>query len=132
MKGWRALRLAAILMAILGLARGAGGILLLTRGAAADPRIHASVSTVAAVGSVLLTLGAILLVAAVGVFLRRRLFWRIGFACTIAFVIDGAINGAFLYGKPGDQGTVVNVIVAGLILFCLRAGANALEGGDSA
>ena len=130
MKGQRALRLGAVLMALLGLARAAGGILLLTRGSAADPRIHAGGPTVAAVGMVLLVLGSILLAAAVGVFVRRRLFWRIGIACTIAFVIDGGINGTLLYGKPGDQGTVVNVVVAAAILICLRAGAKALDGGD--
>jgi len=132
MKGRRALKLGAVLMALLGLARAAGGIILLTRGPAADPRIHASGPTVAAIGAGLLILGTILLVAAVGVFLRRRLFWRIGIACTIAFVIDGAINGMLLYGKPGDSGTVANVIVAALILLCLRSGAKALEGGESA
>jgi hypothetical protein len=132
MKGPRTLKLGAVLMALLGLLRSAGGILLLTRGPAADPNIHAGGPTVAAVGAGLLVLGTILVVAAIGVFLRRRLFWRIGIACTIAFVIDGAINGTLLYGKPGDSGTMANVIMATVILICLFKGAPALESPESA
>ena len=131
-KGLRALKLGAVLMALLGLARAAGGIVLLARGAAADPDIHATDSTVTAVGAVLLALGLILLGAAAGVFLRRRLYWRIGIACTVAFVVDGAINGALLYGKPGDQGTVVNLLVAAIIVAYLLRGASALEVGRAA
>ena len=127
MKGLRALKFSAVLMAMLGLARAAGGLVLLTRGAAADPDIHASGSTVAAVGAVLVALGLILVAAAIGVHRRRPLFWRAGIACTIAFVIDGAINGALLYGKPGDQGTVVNVFVAAIIVAYLFRGRSALE-----
>lgn len=81
------------------------------------------------VGAFLLLLGLALIVAAVGVFRRLRSFWLFGTICTVAFVIDGAINGYVLYGQPGDQGTIVNVIVAALILACLLFGKGALRGG---
>lgn len=132
MRPQRILNLGAVLMLFLGLLRAAGGVLLLTRGAAIDSRIEASESTVTMAGAGLLVLGLILVVAAVGVLLRHRFFWKLGIACTLAFVIDGAINGWLLYGRPGDQGTIVNVIVASMILICLYRGARALPAPASA
>lgn len=121
------MRLGAALMMFLGLVRAAGGVMLLTSGASIDSRIQANEPTVTLVGAGLLVLGLALVVSAMGVLLRRsRFFWTVGIACTVAFVIDGAINGSLLYGRPGDQGTVVNVILAALILICLKRGASAL------
>lgn len=124
----RILTLAGVLMLLLGLARSAGGIVLLSQGAAADPIIRVSDFACAVVGGVLLALGAGLIVSAIGVLRRRRRAWLLGIVLTVAFVVDGMVNGAVLYGRPGDQGTVVNVIAAALILTCLFAGARALEG----
>jgi len=42
-------------------------------------------------------------------------------------MIDGAINGYLLYGRPGDRGTIVNVIAAALILTSLHFGKCALR-----
>lgn len=85
-----------VLMALLGLARGAGGVALLARGTAADPRIQATDATVQLAGAFLLLLGLVLVVSAAGVFIRRPSFWLAGMICTIAFVVDGAINGHLL------------------------------------
>lgn len=123
----RYLIVGGILMIVLGLARGGGGVVLLTRGAVVDPGIHAAGPTVAAVGAILLLLGLALVVAAIGVLRRRRPFWLLGGVCTIAFVVDGAINGYLLYGRPGDKGTVVNLVAAALILGCLLLGKGALR-----
>jgi len=112
-------------MALLGLARGAGGVVLLSRRSAADTNIHAPSGAIIAVGAALLLLGLVLTVSAVGVFRGQRRFWRLGIICTIAFVVDGGINGAVLYGRPGDGGTIANVIVAALILACLFLGKGA-------
>ena len=126
MKGERALRLGAALMMFLGFVRALGGVMLLTSGASIDSRIQANATTVTMVGAGLLALGLILVLSAIGVLRRSRFFWTVGIACTVAFVIDGAINGALLYGRPGDQGTIVNVIMAAVILIFLRRGASAL------
>ena len=123
----RILTLAGVLMILLGLARSAGGIVLLSQGAAADPSIRASDATCAAVGGFLLALGAGLILSAVGVLRRHRRAWLLGIGFTVAFVVDGMVNGYLLYGRPGDQGTVVNVVAATLILICLFAGAKALD-----
>jgi hypothetical protein len=116
-----------VLMACLGLARGAGGMILLMRGSTADPAIQATGTVVQLVGAFLLLLGLALVVSSAGVLVRRPVFWLAGIICTIAFVVDGAINGYLLYGKPGDKGTVVNVIVAALVVICLSVGKSALR-----
>lgn len=120
-----------VLMILLGLARGTGGFVLLTKGAATDPNIQATGSAISILGILLLLLGLALVVAAVGVLRRLHSFWLVGAICTAAFVVDGAINGYVLYGRPGDQGTIVNVIAAALILTCLLFGKDALRNGAS-
>jgi hypothetical protein len=114
-------------MVLLGVARGAGGLVLVSRGAAVDSNIQATAAAVTTVGTVLLVLGLVHVVAAVGVFRRLRWAWLLGIISTVAFVIDGAINGSLLYGRPGDRGTVVNVLVAVLITTCLFLGRSALR-----
>ncbi|MBC8426589.1 hypothetical protein H8E07_20935 [bacterium] len=123
----RYLIIAGFLMISLGLARGAGGLVLLTQGAAADPNIQATDTAVSTAGVVLLLLGLALIVAAIGVFRRLRPFWLVGLVCTVSFVVDGAINGFVLYGSPRDKGTIVNVVAAALILACLLLGRSALR-----
>lgn len=108
-----------ILMILLGLARGAGGVVLLFRGAAADPKIQAPAATVSLVGAGLLLLGLVVLIGAVGVLRGQRWGSRVGIAGSVAFVVDGAINGFLLYGNPTDRGTIANLGVAGLIILCL-------------
>ena len=121
------LSLGAVLMLLLGLARGLGGLLLLIQGSATDPNISATANAVSIVGTILLLLGTALVVAAIGVWRRIRRFWLFGIVCTILFVVDGAINGYMLYGRPGQGGTLVNVTVAVLILVCLHLGRSALR-----
>ena len=113
-------------MVLLGLVRGIGGFVLLTHGSAADPGIRATETATWIVGVMLLLVSLSLIVAGVGVSLRRRALWVVGLACTVAFVIDGAINGWALYGRPGAGGTIANAIVALIILACLLAGRPAL------
>lgn len=125
----RFLIVGGVLMALLGLARGAGGLVLLTRGAAADPNIQGTGVAIKVVGALLVLLGAALVVAAAGIIRRLTSFWLAGMICTVAFVVDGAINGYLLYGRPGDRGTVINAGVAALILACLLAGKVALRRG---
>lgn len=124
------LTIGGVLMALLGLLRGAGGVMLLARGAAADERIHASGATVLAAGLTLVVLGLALVGAAVGVVRRNRLAWLAGVLLTMAFVMGGVLNGMALYGKPGAGGTMANVAAAAVIIGCLWLGRGALEGSD--
>lgn len=124
-----ALIVAGILMLLLGIARGAGGVVLLVKGAAADPRIHAGGPIVAVVGLILTLLGAGLVAAAIGVLRSGSRSWRWGGWLVVAFVLDGVLNGAVLYGQPGEEGTGVNVLAALLILMFLYLGRGRLGRG---
>jgi cytochrome bd-type quinol oxidase subunit 2 len=127
MKGRVALIVGGVLMILLGIARGAGGIVLLTRGPSADPAIQAKGSAVALLGALLVILGAALVVTAVAVLRKNRRAWLLGIWLVIAFVIDGALNGFVFFGKPRDQGTLVNLIAAALIVSSLLLGRSALH-----
>ena len=100
-------------------------MVLLLQGTAADPNIRASRSAVALVGAFLVVLGVALVTAGIGLLRGRRRFWVLGLWCTVRFVIDGAINDSILFGRPGDRGTVVYLIVVALFTGCLLAGRTA-------
>ena len=70
----------------------------------------------------LILIGIIEIISAVGVYFLKRKYWLLGIFVTVLFVIDGAVNGYFLFGKPGDQGTVVNLIAAVIIITLLLLG----------
>lgn len=125
MKIPKSILVGAILMILLGLARTAGGIALLVQSKGTLLNIIAAENTIRILAIGLILIGSIEIIAAIGVLRLKRIFWIIGIAVTVAFVIDGAINGYFLFGKPGDQGTIVNSIVAILIISCLLAGRKA-------
>ncbi len=131
MKQQRFLLAAGALMVLLGLARGAGGVVLMTGGGAADPKIQAGKAAVVSAGASLLLLGLLLVVAGVGVMMRRRTAWVLGALATIAFVMGGAVNGTVLYGKPAPMGTAINVVAAAAIIACLLAGRGALGAGTT-
>lgn len=116
-----------ILMFVLGLLRAAGGVTLLLRGAAADPRIHAAGATVVTAGLTLVLLGAALAVAALGVLRRSRFAWLAGILLTLAFVMGGILNGMALYGRPAAAGTLANVAAAALIIGSLWLGRRELR-----
>ncbi len=128
----RSIVIGSILMVLLGLARSMGGAIILMQGQRALPPelllsrpAPPSPQTIMILGLILTLIGLLEVVAGVGVFQLRRRFWTLGIVTTIAFVIDGAINGWLLFGKPGDQGTMVNLLVAGVIISCLIIGRQA-------
>jgi len=118
--------IAAVLMILLGLARGAGGVLLLVQGRVADPAILASSPLLQILAAALVAIGLVEIMAAVGTLKLKRSYWLLGIVVTVLFVVDGAINGYFFYGQPGDIGTAVNLAVAFLILLTLFLGRKAL------
>jgi len=123
------LMIGGILLILLGIARGSGGVILLLQGPAADPRIRASHFAVAILGALLAVLGLGLIASGVGVLRRRRRGWVWGVSLVVAFVMDGLANGYVFFGRPGDRGTVANLLAAALILACLYLGRRALGDG---
>lgn len=104
----------AILILGLGLARGAGGVLLLARGAAAAG-LSASPAASRLMGLGLVAVGGLCLVAGVALLLSRRWAVRLALAALTAFIADGLANGAVLFGAPRPAGVAVNLAVAALI-----------------
>ncbi|HEX9971443.1 MAG TPA: hypothetical protein VGD14_05170 [bacterium] len=100
---------------------------LLIQGKNTLPNIIASDNIIQILASGLILIGLFEIISAIGVLRFRRIFWILGIVVTIIFVIDGAINGYFLFGKPGDQGTIVNSITAILIISCLLIGRKAFS-----
>ena len=109
-------------MILLGLARGIGGVILLIRGKETLPDIIASDMIVQSLALGLILIGILEIISAIGILFIKRAFWILGIAITIAFVIDGAVNGHLLFGKPGDLGTLANLTVAIVIISCLYIG----------
>lgn len=117
---------AAVLLILLGLARGIGGIVL----AMGKPQplesalVGPSVARVLGMG--LLVVALLAFVAAIGLFARRVWAPTVALVAPTLFVLDGALNGYLLFGKPGAGGTLGNVFVAvaiiGFVLLARRRG----------
>lgn len=121
------LLIGAVLMILLGLARGIGGLIILIQGKAALSNIKTDETVLIFLSIGLIVIGVFEIISAVGVYYLKRKYWFLGIVVTLLFVIDGAINGYFLFGKPGDQGTVVNLIVAIIIITFLLLGKKSLN-----
>lgn len=115
------------LMIILGAARGLGGIFLLIQGKTTFPNIQSSETVLVFLAIGLILIGIFEIISAIGILQLKRKYWLIGIIVTILFVIDGGINGYFLFGKPGEQGTLVNVIAAVIIITLLLMGKKSLN-----
>jgi hypothetical protein len=120
------LRLAAVIMILLGVVRGLGGALLVARGRGVDSSISSSAGAAMAVSVGLLIVGALEIVCGIGVLRRCRSWWRLGMLATALFIVGGLINGTVLYGHPGAGGTTANVAVAAVIVVLLVAGRGGL------
>lgn len=126
MREVRYLRLGALLMLLLGLARGLGGMMLMVGSAKPDPKIRAGGTEIVATAAALMLLGLALAVTSAGVFRRQRMAWLVGAVLTVAFVLGGVVNGIVLYGRPQVAGTLGNLVVAAAIILCLWRGRPAL------
>lgn len=115
---------ASLLMVILALARGSGGVILLLKGKNVLPEIMIEDSTIRILAIGLLIIGITELVSAIGVYFLKRIYWIIGIITSALFVIDGVINGYFIYGEPGAMGTTVNLVFGSLILLFLYLARN--------
>jgi len=114
--------IAVALLVIVAVARGIGSVVLAVRGptAADSDLIGQGTALILSLG--LLVVSVLALVAAIGLIRKQK--WAAPFALVapLAFVVDGALNGYLLFGKPGAGGTAVNVVAAGAIIgFVLLA-----------
>jgi hypothetical protein len=117
----------AVLMILLGLARGIGGIILLIQGKATLSNIKTDETVLIFLSIGLILIGIFEIISAVGIYYLKRKYWFLGIVVTVLFVIDGTINGYFLFGKPDDQGTAVNLIAGIIIITFLLLGKKSLN-----
>jgi hypothetical protein len=117
-----ALRTGAILLLLLGVIRGAGGVMLATSGPGLVDSGRVDAATARLLGGGLILVGLVAAAARQGSMLRRAWGRTLGLAAIVLFVVDGLINGTMLFGKPGEGGTIVNAVAAVLILACLVRG----------
>lgn len=102
--------IAGVLALLVGVARGAGALMLLS-----EPGSSGELTV-----GILLAVVAVWLMAGGIVFLAKRTpatrnFLAVG---VVAFWLGGIINGFLLYGAPQISGQIVNIVVAAVILLC--------------
>lgn len=121
------LRLGAVLLLLLGLARGAGGLALMIGGLSTYPDARASDGVMRAMGAGLVVVGTLAVAGSIALLRRQPRGWWLARLSIVLFVAGGIANGSLLFGRPGDTGTIVNLVVAVAIVACLYLGRSALE-----
>ena len=108
--------ISAILLCLLGIARGIGGVTLIMNGPQSVDTARVSVATSRALGLGLLLVSLLAVVAAFGIHKKSLWATRLAIAAPLVFVADGMLNGILLFGKPGAGGTIANAVAAGVII----------------
>ena len=126
----RALRAAGILLMILAVVRAAGGVALFVHGPNLAGTDRITMETARILGGGLVAVALVAAIASLGCMRRRRWAWMLGFVALALFVLDAALNGLLIYGRPGERGTIVNVLWAGLVIGFLIRGRGALQEGS--
>lgn len=115
----------AILLALLGLARGAGGVALMLRGPAVVESGRVTAQAARGLGAGLVVVALLGLGTAVALLRRHPKAARWAGVVLALFLADGAVNGALLFGRPTDVGTLVNLGAAAVIAALLWTGTRA-------
>ncbi|MFO0582676.1 MAG: hypothetical protein U0229_10405 [Anaeromyxobacter sp.] len=110
---------AALVLIVLGLARGAGGVALLVGGPAAVGSA-ADEGVARLLGAVLVAVGAMALAAGFAALRGRPAMFPLALGAVVLHVFAGFVNGAIRYGRASPAGTVANLGVGLLALWLLR------------
>ena len=115
-------RAGAALLLVLGLARGAGGVVLLRGGVSGlDAGVNPE-APAALLGSGLAVTGTLCVAFGVVIWRGLRNAWAWSLLPLGAFVLGGLVNGFALYGLPRPAGLLGNLAYAGLVVLLLRRG----------
>jgi hypothetical protein len=106
---------ASLLLLLLGLARGAGGLVLGVQGPAVVDSSRVALSSARLLGAGLAVIAVLAVVAAIRLYRGRPQALRFTLVVLLLFVVDGALNGYLLFGRPDDGGSLVNVGAAVII-----------------
>jgi hypothetical protein len=115
---------------ILAVVRAAGGVALFVHGPKLAGTDRITMETARILGAGLVAVALVAGIASLGCMRRRRWAWMLGFAVLALFILDGALNGLLIYGRPGETGTIVNVLWSGLVVAFLIRGRGALQEGS--
>lgn len=124
-----ALTIASFLLVLTGLARGMGGLGLLSEGAAVDLThpITASPAEIKIAAYSLLIVCLLLIVSGISLTVRRtRTNWIAGWISLFLFLAGGVVNGFLLFGHPLLHGQLINIAVSILTGFFLVWGKDRL------
>ena len=108
---------AALLLLLLGLARGAGGLALLSRSEAALSVTNASVHATTWVALGLLGVAILALSSSIWLLLGRPGGRAMSVLTLVLFVAGGAVNGLVLFGAPKPQGILLNFVYAAVVIL---------------
>jgi hypothetical protein len=100
---------------LLGLARGAGGVVLGLQGSGVVDSSRVALPSARLLGAGLVAVAVLAIVAAVRLFRGRPGALPFVLGVLLLFVLDGALNGYLLFGQPGDSGSIVNIAAALII-----------------
>lgn len=115
-------RIAAFLLILLGLIRGAGGMLLLKGGKDLDlgMPIVATDGQLAIAGYNLIIVCALMVIAGLVLTARHdKASWIFAWVSIALFLVNGVVNGILLFGHPLISGQLINFAISGLIALLL-------------
>ncbi len=116
-------RLGATFLALLGILRGAGGVMLLPNGVAAAGEAARPHAPTHVIGVGLILVGLLCVTAGIVNLVRIiRPGLLLAALSLLAFLADGAINGMLLYGAPRMAGAIGTFIYAFIVMIFLFAG----------
>lgn len=124
MRGRQKIRLnvGGVLLVLVGLTCVAGGVGLLRPDGQEPPDVIAGPGVVRAVAAGLLAVGVVLAGSGAITLLKSRFARLAGVTALILFVSGGFLGNYLLFGAVRPLHTGTNVVLAGLILWCLSAG----------
>jgi hypothetical protein len=122
--------IASILMIVIGVLRGMGGIFLYTKGSelVTNRPIIASEFQIKMVAMGLVIICILLIYS--GIILlwnTNKGAWNISAVVLLLFLVTGLINGFVLFGRPVDQGQMINIIAVLVSIGLLITGKPALN-----
>lgn len=119
-RAWRWIAVALLLL--LGLARGAGGVLVLAAGSAVAGPGSRTDAPSWLIGGSLILVGMLCLVGSVLLVQRSPSGFWVALAALVAFVLGGILNGVLLYGSPRPMGVLGNTAYAVVTFVVLWLG----------
>lgn len=109
----------SVLIILVGLARGFGGVVLLSPNGRVMTETEAGPGQPPLLGAGLLVVAALSVCSGVLVLLKRPSGVSVGLIAMAAFVLGGLINGTLLFGSPRLVGLAGNVVIAAVICTLL-------------